>query len=391
MNTSEINELISKFEMYNPELKLQFLKSKSNYRDKTFKLSIERFHSFKEYEERYDTDLSNFNEKQLLQSFDGMGYSSNTLKSVASLVNQYIKYINKGSKIKSVIKLLKENNILDDAEGIKVVEGFFQSREDFYNSLADVCNFRDKLVLSLIYEGLDLQEILDLKMYDFKGSYLDINDEYCLELDNNLIEIINEAINEPEYIVGNGNPDLNAKSTTRSYIKNDIYLVKFTKREKKEEDNRSKLSIIAIVSRLKKSLKREKLSITNITESSIVNYLLYCTWKYDNNDVSFDKLFKRFRIKISDAKDKAIKIYKYKKLFESFKLNFIVNKNDKQQLFSRGFTELVKRNEFIISPEKIKEIYKKINAKAEENKRYGLIGEEVLLSLLQDKYGNKNV
>lgn len=368
--------------MYNQENKIEFINNmleKNEYEYGYIKDIIQKFHSLKIYEEEvYKKDVSEFDKEEISEMFYNIDTTPNNLNSYSSILRQYIRFTNKTSFVGDVLDILKKSGVYDFAKDMKVAKGYFKSREEFYKLLSKVYNYRDKLVLALSYEGLKQVEIKDLKKTDFKGNILDINNEYCLELDENLVNIINNSITESYYTKSNGEISPNLKSDTIEYTDN-IYLVKFTMMEK----NRTEHAIRRIIALFKKPLKMDKLSSNKLIESSQLNYITYFKQK-NSHDIGAE-LIRRYRL---DDYSEAY-ILKYNTILKSFTNYYKISEADKESIVQFGVVNLLKRQNIDFS--KYNKKSSKAKSKAEDNTKYGLIGEEILFQLLQKHYGESNV
>lgn len=161
MSSIDYDHIEEKYNLFLPERKIEYVKN-SEYGEKTKLTLFWMFNLTNQFERRFMTDVSHFNEEQYLAFLNAIP-SYETINSYSSYLKKYNKNINPTNRI-SIINLARDNGLLDMTHDMKISENAFPSRFDFYGAINEyLANYRDRLVLALIYEGIKAKELLDLK------------------------------------------------------------------------------------------------------------------------------------------------------------------------------------------------------------------------------------
>jgi len=381
MNNIDYQVLVQKAELYEPVQKTRFL-LECEYADSTKENIIRMFKKTRLYEEKFRTDISNFNEKQYFEFLKRIT-SDITMNSYSSYLKSYNELINPSNKI-VIIDIARDNGLLDITHDMKISENSFPSRYDFYGTINEkIASYRDRLVMALIYEGIEIEELLDIQQSDYQEDRLYIKGKYILVVDRILAEIIEGAISETHYVVKNGQYNLNTRSPNRKYKETDkIYLIKLTKKEKHRESQ----VISQIFRRSKEYINKKKLTATILRKLALLNYVNIYTAIGDNEHDAFMKAFKRFRLDVSDPTEKAVNMTEFRKAMSTFLLNYKIDYDiiglqsicDINTINQQNGLESTNNEEEPKEPNEPE-------AHASDNTDSGLLGEKVVFELLKHK------
>jgi hypothetical protein len=137
-----------------------------------------------------------------------------------------------------------------------------------------LANAVDQAILVLFYEGLngeEMSEVRNLKKEDVKILAREIivrgeNPRILTNIDERSIAILEEAINENEYLVNNG--ESTAKATKRYMIDSD-YVIRPTKMHNVDGEAISVPGINVKLSRIKKWIEKYYINTTNLFYSGV--------------------------------------------------------------------------------------------------------------------------
>jgi hypothetical protein len=110
-------------------------------------------------------------------------------------------------------------------------ENKFISRKELDECYPTLVNEQDVALLELLFNGLNLHEIRDLKETDFKEDRIIVEGRNDILISSKTYEILVEAKNQIYYFSGNGDIDPTAKGEKRP-LGSSIYLFKATGQEK---------------------------------------------------------------------------------------------------------------------------------------------------------------
>lgn len=199
-------------QLYNPELKIQYIEEKSqeviisnNYLECQFNKSFK-------LENELDKDISNFTVYEIIEYYKMLNSSSfDTLFVMNSQFSMYTQWCLQKSLVKDnqnhFLEMTLEHlkNCLNKAlVNMKIV-----TRETILNWVDQLPNPKDQFVLLGLFEGLkgkDFCELSKLRPEDIKGNIATLCTGREIELSNRLLKIISDCVVEDKYysISGSG-------------------------------------------------------------------------------------------------------------------------------------------------------------------------------------------
>ena len=209
--------------IYNDELKENFL---SKFSDETKVTYLHVFKKSYELEDLICDDLYSFKINQieaLLKKFEFK--TAKAAKTYLSIISSYVNWaIEQGLRNES--NPLKERN--DDWISKFVIQKKTLFTEEEIIFVEDrLVNYQDKVIPRLLFEGVNLHELLNLRVDDVNGNSLLLRDEdeetRKLNVSNRAIDFIIRASNEKEYRLKNG--ESTAKRTVSELVSNH-YVIK---------------------------------------------------------------------------------------------------------------------------------------------------------------------
>jgi hypothetical protein len=220
--------MINMNELYNPNIKEQFLKTYDNEQTQnTIKYLLYNAYSI---EKILDKDLYNFSLGeigQVLLNSDPLNLS--VAKTNARFLTQYISWgIENGLR----------NDNLNPLRGIDVNEwaSKFVSKKKIYFSeteindlISKLVNYQDKAIIRMLFEGINghgCSELTLLKESDINNELLSLNDTKFehreVAVTSECLNLIKGALYEKEYLIRNGTVEKGAKSI--ELVENDFVI-----------------------------------------------------------------------------------------------------------------------------------------------------------------------
>ena len=200
------------YNFYNSELKIQYIKEKSqeviipnNYLEC-------QFNKTSKMEEELDKDLSNFTVYEIVEYYKLLNISSfDTLFVMNSQFSMYAQWCLQKSLVKDNQNHFLEMTLehLKDCLNKALVDMKIVTREMILNWIDDLPNPKDQFVLLGLFEGLkgkDFCELSKLRPENIKGNIAILCTGREIHLSNKLLKIISDCVIEDKYysISGNG-------------------------------------------------------------------------------------------------------------------------------------------------------------------------------------------
>lgn len=253
--------------MYNSEVKELFLNSlEGSYREGTIKQYKNLFNKSAETEEIFDRDIYEMNLeqcKQLLKSYSNR--SVDMFEVYCSMLKTYKAWSIKEGYDPSLINFFGMLTVDDAWDYIdrRAISERVTSYEDLLSFEKLVFNPQDLVVLILPFIGVSIEEMLDLKVKDIHENYIQLPNRQ-IPIDSKIHNIINEAIEQEDYFVGNGAPS--GRITSMTINKTD-YVLRRCGQDR--FDQPTKPLVKNRINRMKKYLGKN-ISITNLALSGKV-------------------------------------------------------------------------------------------------------------------------
>jgi integrase len=262
-------------QLYNPETKEEFL---SGYLDEKTREQY-RYHLCKSYETEkvLERDLFTFNTDEVMDAFYNANATSiGSLRLTYSIFNQYIKWTIKKGLPKSNINVM-DVITEDELKGcLPAANKLFFSEEYIEKLENDLINFRDKVVIRCLFEGIYGTEGLELmnlrhEDIDFDNNRLFLKDDYraprTIEVSERCIKFIKGALEEDIYYNKNGLSQ--GRFATSQFVESD-YVVKVALKNK--ADGRSRNIIYNRINILKEFFDIHYLNPKSIRQSGMLKY-----------------------------------------------------------------------------------------------------------------------
>lgn len=200
------------YNFYNPELKMQYIKEKSNEVIISNNYLECQFNKTCKFEEELNKDLSNFTVYEIVEYYKMLNISSfDTLFVMNSQFSMYTQWCLQKSLVKDNQNHFLEMTLehLKDCLNKALVNMKIVSRDTILNWVDQLPNPKDQFVLLGLFEGLkgkDFCELSKLRPEDIKGNIATLCTEREIELSDRLLKIISDCVVEDKYysISGNG-------------------------------------------------------------------------------------------------------------------------------------------------------------------------------------------
>ena len=200
------------YNFYNPELKIQYIKEKSNEVIVPNNYLECQFNKTSKMEEKLNKDLSNFTVYEIVEYYKMLNISSfDTLFVMNSQFSMYTQWCLQKSLVKDNQNHFLEMTLehLKDCLNKALVNMKIVTKETVLNWVDQLPNPKDQFVLLGLFEGLkgkDFCELSKLRPEDIKGNTATLYTGRDIELSNRLLKIISDCVVEDKYysITGNG-------------------------------------------------------------------------------------------------------------------------------------------------------------------------------------------
>lgn len=240
--------MLSKFNVYNKEIKEGFLKYYSKNKD-TLTSVIYAFQRGEPLERQLDKDLSQMNifeVDQMAKSIDSISeqmirtilsiYSSYTdwcilnVKDLEIDVNSYRIFLNQKTDLKEYVSLVKAKNMYITEEDVDII-------------IDRLVNAQDKAYILALYEGIRgtaMSELRNMKIEDIDNEnntislYDDNGSKRTTTISEKLKNLLHKANNQKRYLQNNGVKTPGMLSTIR-HLRPSEYILKAKAGEKKED------------------------------------------------------------------------------------------------------------------------------------------------------------
>lgn len=289
--------------LYNEEWKVKFLETYVQPNTRAYYTNI--LSKAYKTERVYRKDVYSFTHEELDSLFSS--YKSKTLQSlisIASVINQYIDWLQENKYINSKINFTKEFGGVQLEKYIKkdfIDNRYVPNLKELYK-MEDYCiNAQDAICIDLLYNGVNgvaFEELVNLRITDcdFKNNTLTLtrNDGTTRQLDvnNRTMRLIQESYNQQYYEKANG--DSTAKATSIKIV-NSEYIIRPVKT--RTMDAKATSTIIAQrVKRVVVFCGNPLLTPTSIWISGMIHYAKLL--KHQNNNLltklEYQQINKRF-------------------------------------------------------------------------------------------------
>lgn len=263
--------------MYNPELKEAFL---STYNKGETRKSISYVFSYSCYlEYKYQKDLKDFEKDELNELLVKLakGTTENNFSSRFSVVNTYIEWAIINGHKKSGSNLMPQFNKKDYE--VYINKDRFIIEQQLIEIEESLKNYQDKVVLRLIFEGVngtELSELLNLKKQDvdFKNKRLRLYDsveerERFIHVSDRCLDFIEKAHAEEIYYSKNGQNEGKRGRNKLKLMKTD-HIIKnaLTGRTKAFANN--KYTIYGRIETVQEIFELPNLTPTNLRDSGMI-------------------------------------------------------------------------------------------------------------------------
>lgn len=259
--------------MYNGRIKELFLDSlNGKYAKGTIKIYRNILNKSGEIEEIYNKDIANFNAeqcRQLLQSFSNRSREMFAVN--RSCLETYESWAISNGHNETLINCFS-NITIDNADEYidhRAIAKKITTYDELLNFEKIVINPQDLLSLVCPFIGAygkEAKEIINLKVEDLHEDYIQL-DNRKLPVDSRIHAIIQDAIDQDEYYVGNGEPDDYVRAPMR-VINKTQYILRFVGSTKFEQGSYNLVK--GRIDRLKKYCGNN-ISITNLILSGKVH------------------------------------------------------------------------------------------------------------------------
>lgn len=200
------------YNFYNPELKMQYIKEKSNEVIVPNNYLECQFNKTSKMEEELNKDLSNFTVYEITEYYKMLNISSfDTLFVMNSQFSMYTQWCLQKSLVKDNQNHFLEMTLehLKDCLNKALVNMKIVTKETVLNWVDQLPNPKDQFVLLGLFEGLkgkDFCELSKLRPEDIKGNIATLCTGREIELSDRLLKIISDCVVEDKYysITGNG-------------------------------------------------------------------------------------------------------------------------------------------------------------------------------------------
>ena len=200
------------YNFYNSELKIQYIKEKSNEVIVPNNYLECQFNKTSKMEEKLNKDLSNFTVYEIVEYYKMLNISSfDTLFVMNSQFSMYTQWCLQKSLVKDNQNHFLEMTLehLKDCLNKALVNMKIVTKETVLNWVDQLPNPKDQFVLLGLFEGLkgkDFCELSKLRPEDIKGNTATLYTGRDIELSNRLLKIISDCVVEDKYysITGNG-------------------------------------------------------------------------------------------------------------------------------------------------------------------------------------------
>ena len=200
------------YNFYNSELKIQYIKEKSNEVIVPNNYLECQFNKTSKMEEKLNKDLSNFTVYEIVEYYKMLNISSfDTLFVMNSQFSMYTQWCLQKSLVKDNQNHFLEMTLehLKDCLNKALVNMKIVTKETVLNWVDQLPNPKDQFVLLGLFEGLkgkDFCELSKLRPEDIKGNTAILYTGRDIELSNRLLKIISDCVVEDKYysITGNG-------------------------------------------------------------------------------------------------------------------------------------------------------------------------------------------
>jgi site-specific recombinase XerD len=272
-------------ELFNKERKEKFLNER--YSNKatanSYKLLFLKSYELENY---YNTDLSDFTHEQLKELWDVLNCSTfESIYKYKTVARKYMEWSISNGIRKSALDLtglFNKADIISKINKVAIQNQYISSRDELYEICSQLYNKRDAAIVVLLYEGIKLEYIQNLKTEDcdFTNNIIKVVNKKgisrILGIDKKSMDILYEASIEPKYCQSNGKP---TKYLVERKYTNTPYLIKIAER-KNGYELLTLTTLNSILTKIAVWVERPFLNPKNITWSGILEQCKYYEEKY---------------------------------------------------------------------------------------------------------------
>jgi len=299
------NNILDKFDLYNKDLKYEF--AQKNYSKNTIPTLLHIFQKSSKLEYVLNKDIYEFSREELDSLF--LNFNCKTKQSIASKISVIKKYIDFCIYIKKFIQI----NLLNIFYGEEYYDKYINKiaienqiiTKPQLERMIEICaNAQDAVIIKLRYEGLTIEEMINLKFKDCKKNPIILrndNGEFIREfkVEDSTLELIKDAFNQREYLKSNGECGITIRCPILR-LKDTEYVLK-PNRGSKENTIGEKL-IAQRAKRIFELMDYKFLTLTNLANSGQVCMALDIKEELGKEELNTDdymKIRKRFGLKTS--------------------------------------------------------------------------------------------
>lgn len=259
---------LNKFVLYNRELKMEF--AQSQYEESTVPILMFTFQKASEMEFNLNKDIYEFNREEIDELF--LNFNCKTKQSIASkfsIIRYYLDFCISKGLVPSMFNIMSAfvgDEYYDKYINKVAAETQYIDRKTLDDIIEFCANAQDAVIIKLRYEGLTVEEMINLRIDDCKTNPITLRDndgnitrEFLAE--DSTMELIEEAIEQPDYLKGNGEPKPTTKSPTMKLKKTD-YVLRLSSRSVYEKIDRQ--VIAQRMRRIFELYDRPFLNVTNV-------------------------------------------------------------------------------------------------------------------------------
>lgn len=286
--------------LYNEEVKEEYIsthkKGTRNILERLFKIASL-------FEMDLNKDIYDFNREELRKLFfTFMPSTENASKSTVLYISRYIDWAIEEGYLEGMNPLDSTDTAWKKQFAVKP-DKFYWTDQDLHNVLKKLVNAQDALVLYapfigiLGYENAEItnlkqshidQDLLTAQVFDADGSSREV------DVDEEFIRLVGQAINQDEYIKSNGNPKEEIRSEAAKLIDND-FVVRSSQTRVKHIEEADKNIVYRRYAVIKKQFEVPHLTPTFISYSGMLHVAK--NYYIENElEAGFEKIKKQFNV-----------------------------------------------------------------------------------------------
>lgn len=193
------------------------------------------------FETKYDKDLCNFNREEIMVLFKAQNaYSIKTLNTLKSVYSRYVRWCNEQGLVvdgQNHFNEITSDDIIACTNTYAIRQGII-TRADLLKQIRQLPNPIDSFILLAFFEGIEggnSNEIVKVKLSDFKGDEVHLCTGRVIKVSKELRNWAEEANEQKSYTLMNTSPD--AINTSHS-LPDSPYIVRFKASSGKDFDEK---------------------------------------------------------------------------------------------------------------------------------------------------------